>query len=668
MSVPQGGTVFFKINTTATAYRVDVYRMGYYGGAGARRVASFSLDLPKALLQPDCLYSPDTHLVDCGNWHVSANWSVPTDATSGIYFARLVRLDPEPQPNWRADNSQIFWDIRFSRPKEEQDPLVPPPGGEHAYGVHGRGRMANALKEPRASHIYFIVRNDVAGADVLFQTMDTTWQTYNCWGSMNTYGYECGDPLTHAGSPHYHKRAAAAQPGLAMPARAYKASLNRPYATRSYRAVNMPFQCEYPMVRWLERNGYDVSYWSGVDTDRLGAAISARFRLFLSVGHDEYWSGRQREHVTAARDAGVHLGFFSGNEVYWRIRWEDGATSDGSRTDSHRTVVVYKDTQATKPLDPVEWTGTFRDGRDINPLGPQPENALTGTIFTVNAWRHDPLVVPAEFAAHRFWRNTTVAALRGDEEAVLLTGLLGHEWDEDVDNGFRPAGLMQLSRTTVDNVHYLVDEGSVFDSGTATHHLTLYRHSSGALVFGAGTVQWMWGLDAHHDSPNGMPPERANPYTIRVGVDRTAPDPAVQQATLNLLVDMGVHPHTPQPDLTLTASSTDTVAPKSEIASCQVHRLSGRDKHRELVCHGVAHDVGGVVAAVEITATAGKRWHPAVLSPDHRTWHYKAVVPAGPKCSLLRNVTTRAVDDSGNLEAPHRPGKHSARDCVEIES
>ena len=151
------------------------------------------------------------------------------------------------------------------------------------------------------------------------------------------------------GSPHYHKRAAAAQPGLAMPARAYKASLNRPYATRSYRAVNMPFQCEYPMVRWLERNGYDVSYWSGVDTDRLGAAISARFRLFLSVGHDEYWSGRQREHVTAARDAGVHLGFFSGNEVYWRIRWEDGATSDGSRTDSHRTVVVYKDTQVSVP-------------------------------------------------------------------------------------------------------------------------------------------------------------------------------------------------------------------------------------------------------------------------------------------------------------------------------
>ena len=42
--------------------------------------------------------------------------------------------------------------------------------------------------------------------------------------------------------------------------------------------------------------------------------------------------------------------------------------------------------------------GTFRDGRPINPLGAAPENALTGTIFTVNAWRNDALEVPAQYA------------------------------------------------------------------------------------------------------------------------------------------------------------------------------------------------------------------------------------------------------------------------------
>jgi hypothetical protein len=27
---------------------------------------------------------------------------------------------------------------------------------------------------------------------------------------------------------------------------------------------------EYPMIRWLESNGYDVAYQAGIDTDRLG--------------------------------------------------------------------------------------------------------------------------------------------------------------------------------------------------------------------------------------------------------------------------------------------------------------------------------------------------------------------------------------------------------------
>ena len=108
----------------------------------------------------------------------------------------------------------------------------------------------------------------------------------------------------------------------------------------------------------------------------------------------------------------------------------------------------------------MEWTGTFRDGRAINPLGADPENAVTGTIFTVNAWRNDALEVPPMYQRHRFWRNTPMVAAqpaRGDRAAVLLRGILGHEWDEDIDNGFRPPGLQRLSETTVDNVWYLQD-------------------------------------------------------------------------------------------------------------------------------------------------------------------------------------------------------------------
>ena len=77
-------------------------------------------------------------------------------------------------------------------------------------------------------------------------------------------GFVCDLPETHAGSP------APAHPER----RAYKASMNRPFATRAYRAVNMPWNSEYPFVRWLERNGYDVVYWSGVDTHRYGHMLS----------------------------------------------------------------------------------------------------------------------------------------------------------------------------------------------------------------------------------------------------------------------------------------------------------------------------------------------------------------------------------------------------------
>ncbi|GIS90958.1 MAG: hypothetical protein CM1200mP20_09990 [Pseudomonadota bacterium] len=76
-------------------------------------------------------------------------------------------------------------------------------------------------------------------------------------------------------------------------------------------------------------------------------------------------------------------------------------------------MVTYKETHAGAKIDPVPdvWTGTWRDSRPFNPEGAQPENALTGTIFTVNAWRNDPLIVPADFAGLRFWRDTDIAEL-----------------------------------------------------------------------------------------------------------------------------------------------------------------------------------------------------------------------------------------------------------------
>jgi hypothetical protein len=577
ISIDRGETIHFKIATDSTDYRVDIYRMGYYGGMGARLVDSIRPSAALPQVQPEGIRDEETHLYDCGNWAVSASWNAPATATSGIYFARLVRQDGEGS-GWRADNSL-------------EEPAERPEAVAHAYGLLGHGRLRIALREPRASHIYFVVRDDRSRSDVFFQAADTTWQAYNRYGGHCTYAaLDPEHPRQHGGPP-----------------RAYKVSYNRPFDTRHYRAVNMVFNGEYPVVRWLEANGYDVTYTTGVDSDRRGELIG-NHRLFLSVGHDEYWSADQRRHVEAARDAGVNLAFMSGNEVFWKTRWEPGIDA---AAEPHRTLVTYKETHANAKIDPVPdvWTGTWRDSRPFNPEGAQPENALTGTIFTVNAWRNDPLVVPAEYAAMRFWRNTDVARLGPGERAVLLKGLLGHEWDEDLANGFRPPGLFRLSETTIDNLPYVQDCGSVFDSGTATHHLTLYRHASGALVFGAGTVQWGWGLDAHHDTDTGVPPERANSNSTRIGVDPSGPDRNVRQATVNLFADMGVQPATLEADLVPAVESDDRIPPESAIEAPADGAALARGR---VLITGRASDAGGgCVAAVEVSVDGGRTWHPA---------------------------------------------------------
>ena len=86
--------------------------------------------------------------------------------------------------------------------------------------------------------------------------------------------------------------------------------------------------------------------------------------------------------------------------------------------------------------------------------------------------------MPSTYSQLRLWRNTAVASLGAGQSVTLGAGLgtLGYEWDEDTDNGFRPAGLFDLSSTTSSTAEVFTDYGSSTKlNSTATHHLTLYR-------------------------------------------------------------------------------------------------------------------------------------------------------------------------------------------------
>ena len=45
-----------------------------------------------------------------------------------------------------------------------------------------------------------------------------------------------------------------------------------------------------------------------------------RYKLLVSVGHDEYWTARQRKSVEAFADRGGNCAFFTGNTCFWQVQ------------------------------------------------------------------------------------------------------------------------------------------------------------------------------------------------------------------------------------------------------------------------------------------------------------------------------------------------------------
>ena len=85
----------FKIKTPPRSYHIDILRLGYYQGNGARKVRRGLQTDGDAPADPARLPErlAPTGLIDCGNWAVSASWTVPSTAVSGVYLAHLVRDD-----------------------------------------------------------------------------------------------------------------------------------------------------------------------------------------------------------------------------------------------------------------------------------------------------------------------------------------------------------------------------------------------------------------------------------------------------------------------------------------------------------------------------------------------------------------------------------------------
>ena len=486
--------------------------------------------------------------------------------------------------------------------------------------------MAQLVRDDSAdkggeSQIFFVVTNNESTAPIVLKTSDETWEAYNAYGGNSLYSCTKFCP---EGEPEGYKAA-------------YSVSYNRPFdgTLPTDDGKSDPFYSEYQLIRFLEKQGYNMTYTSQSDIVE-HPELLLHHKVFISSGHDEYWSATERNAVEAAREAEVNLAFFSGNEIYWKTRW--GPSITGEKT-PFKTVTSYKETHFNEPVDPEEpnvSTPAWDDPRFGTKGGAgKPANSLTGQYFIVNGGTSD-IKVPGTFAKLRFWKNTQVAKLSPSETLTLSkgTGMLGYEWDIDPDNGFRPPGRVSMSETTVNGVEAFNDYGThLDDNAVETHSLSLYRAPSGALVFGAGTVQWSWGLDNTNAWDGGSTDPTENP-----------PDPNMEQATVNLLAEMGAQPSTLQTGLVPGSESTDHTAPTATITS----PTNGQQlkSGQAVTVTGTATDTGGgVVAAVEVSTDGGKTWHPAKGAEN---WTYSWNVDGDTSAS----IKARATDDSANLGQP----------------
>ena len=446
-SVNRGSQIKLFVNTKEPNYAIEIFRMGWYGGKGARQVTSKITRT--GIRQPPPIIDRTTGLIEC-DWvdpyilHIPDNPEDPTAWTSGVYLAKLT-----------------------------------------------------ASKSNKQSYIIFVVRDDRRSSDILFQTSVTTYQAYNNWGGISLYRWDSkGKQATKVS----FNRPYAASPN---PAAAYGVGAGEFLTNLQPRRRTSNAAWEYNMLRWLEKVGYDVSYCTDVDTHENhrvvteGKRILSMHKAFFSVGHDEYWSWQMRRNVEFARDEGLSLGFFSANTCYWQIRFEPSQITKNI----NRTIVAYKESVALDPFtrdnnpDNDYLITTRWRNQPVN----RPEDALIGVMyetFQVNA----DIIIDANapewaIANTRLTSNNIQASLKKDysqpPQKIKLKGLLGYEVDRMFGNA--PPDTVLIARSPY-----------TYKGGTRYADMTVYKALSGATVFATGSMQWSWGLD-DYNSPQLRP-------------------------------------------------------------------------------------------------------------------------------------------------------------------
>jgi hypothetical protein len=375
----RGQVVHLFVSSHGGAFRYRVFRLGWYGGATGRLLASGRVASNPPQPSPRILDDrPGGAKLLLTGWRESLALPVGEAWPSGVY---LVRVDRE--------------------------------GGAGT------------------SYASFVVRDAQPGAIVVVLATNT-WQAYNTWGGVSLYR-----DLRQRGSARWSR-----------PDVAHVVTSLRPYV-QGYGAGDV-FRYDLPLLRWLEQNGYPVSYATDRDVAR-GRATGSRTRLVILSGHPEYHDAREQRRLVQLVQRGVSLAILGGNAFGWH-----------ARLDHHdERLSVWRE----RRLDPrpgraatVRWSSLGWDPATLT--GVRPVHGRPGALR---------LGAPANWA----WTGVPAAARLGP--------VLGAEYDGR--SGSRSAG-----HTTV-----LASAGIAGSSDSVAW--TLEQHRGGAFVFSGSELGFSWQLD-----------------------------------------------------------------------------------------------------------------------------------------------------------------------------
>lgn len=388
-TTPDHAVALYVSSQMPTDFTLAIFRLGWYGGAGGRLMASLSG--MHSLAQGT--WSPHTGLINCATCQidpvthrVEANWSHPISVTIAA--------------DWPGG---IYW-LKLSTPRNQAETAV-----------------------------VLVVRAAAERAPVLANLPVNTYQAYNVWGGYSLYG-----AANHRGIAQTIAR------------RATQVSFDRPLLMDRLAGSGDFLSWDLPAIHWLERAGIAVDYTTDVDIDAHPQRLT-QHRIVLVLGHSEYWTKAMYDAALAARDAGVSLGFWGSNAIYWQARLEPDSSGKASRTlTCYKVESGHAEPTMRLSADPMsvshpEWlTAQWRD-----PALHRPENGLIGIMYrSYFAAGHHPDWVAASGTS-----ASLLAAAGITPGAHVRGGLVGYEFDSVYANGASPNGLTLLGESPVRSIY-----------------------------------------------------------------------------------------------------------------------------------------------------------------------------------------------------------------------